>query len=193
MNPQILAPIITGLFSLTAALAGVWFKDYLERRRDRQNTVPSSVIHSEPIPLPSKEITWLGALLRAALLSGVVWILGAISRAVRPWGEHDGIHYEAIISFLVLVILSITILWQHRRSGLLIGQFRYQLELFGIWVGYAIGWLLIDQFSSVWEDLLAVLTGWWLGFALLGGIALHYMVKRIAAREVRQWHAPNAW
>jgi len=193
MNPQILAPIITGIFSLAATLAGVWFKDYLEQRRNRQNPVPDSGTRSEPIPLSPKKFTWVGAVLRAALLSGVVWVLGAISRSLRPWGEHDGIHYEALISFLVLFILSVTVLWQRRRDGLFIGQLRYQLELFGIWAGYAIGWLSVDQFSSVWDDLLAVQSGWWLAFALLGGMLLHLMVRRIAARgEVNQQHAPNA-
>ena len=183
MNPQIVAPIITGIFSLTAALAGVWFKDYLEQRRNKQNTVPPIVTPSEPDALPSKETPWFGVLLRAALLSGAVWILGNISRSVRPWGERDGIHYEALISLFVLFVLSVAILWQNRRHGLFIGQLRYQLELFGIWAGYTIGWLLTDQFSSLWDDLLLVQTGWWLGFALFGGMVLHFMLKRIAARR----------
>lgn len=116
-----------------------------------------------------------------AFFGVVALAIGIVSRLVRPMIDGP-IHYESIVSGLLLIALCFVLLgllksfpFQRALVGLLIG-------LFAIWCGYFCGWTAVH--GSVWDDLIAVAAMMWLVSSLTGSVIL-YIHKSRTARQKR--------
>ena len=170
MDSNVTAAIISGICSIASALGAVFLKEYLGRRRcisptsTTQAREPVQPTHPE-VPRPesvaaSTRKTWK----RPASIVFGSWIFGMVTRAMRPYMLSNGVHYEFLISLVVLIIVVLTIAFYHRKKGALLG---FQLENVALWAGFASGWSLVH--GGVWGDLLAVTIPWWMGCAIVGG------------------------
>jgi len=89
-------------------------------------------------------------------------IVGTISSLVRPYANYHGIHYEAIISLILTIGVSIylSLYFDNRRHY---HQYRllYIINTLVIWIGYSLGlWLAADNFlteSLVINGLVAII------------------------------------
>ena len=164
METAVVTSLIAGMFSLATALGSVWLKQYLE---NRSSTLSPT---SPPLPLPQNEAgerrqSVSLVLLRAVSIIAFGFSLGAISRFIR-YQIPGRIHYEAIVSLVILVGFSLILALARRRPSGRVWQ--YQLELFSLWAAHLAGWSIVNQ--SIWTDIVGVLGIWWFGCALIGGI-----------------------
>jgi hypothetical protein len=93
----------------------------------------------------------------------VGFVMGVGSRLLRD-AVHGPIHYEAIASLAVLVILSASLAASHRGARTSI--WLYELEAFSLWAAFLSGWSLVH--GGVWSDALVAFGAWWLGAAVVG-------------------------
>ena len=103
--------IISGVFSLAAALGSVWLKDYLERRRTEAADVSVDVTRpAKPERPATGRWSWYRPLV--VFLGG--FFVGVLSRWIRPMITGP-VHYEALGALAVLVVVSLWLALDHRR------------------------------------------------------------------------------
>lgn len=169
MSESTLVALISGIFSLLSALGAVFLKDYLDGRRLRTPAIappkpgPGTIATDELLPPPRPP--GLRFLRRPVEIVVASFALGVVTRALRPMLEVDGIHYESLGAWALLVIGVVGLAVHHRKNG---WQLPYQLENLALWTGYASGWSLVH--GGVWGDLLGVTIPWWMGCAIVGGL-----------------------
>ena len=163
METAIVTCVISGVFSLATALGSVWLKHNLEQR--------------DPAPVPSKrkvtgekrvivhyERGWSLSRPLAVLLGG--FVIGIMSRILRPRLQFGRVHYEMLATLVLLAVIGILLMLIHRKSRR--GFWLYQLETISLWAAFTSGWSLTHGY--VWSDLLTTTAGWWLAWALAGGM-----------------------
>lgn len=182
MDTHILATIISGVFALVAALGSVTLSELLLRKRlDHQNersVAPhASSSPKKDLPAPTTDLTREVIWMRPLLIVSASWVLGNISRALRPMLGVGGLQYEALASIVLLVAIALALVVYHRSHNPKRGQGFYQLEVLALWAGFASGWSMVHGYA--WEDLIGVCVACWLGCAIVGGIILKLMSKRL--------------
>jgi len=117
-------------------------------------------------PRPISTVT-IGALLFFAAL-----VAGGVSAKLRPYAEFGGVHYEAIVSFVSLVLLSLFLV--RGRGPVCLKKWLgiYQIKTLCLWGGFIIGWSIAFDTTTgrslaKFVTLLGVL---WLGCALVGSL-----------------------
>ena len=125
---------------------------------------------------PAREVMWM----RPLLLVCASWVLGNIARTLRPVMSAGGVHYEALVSMIILFATALALVAYHRRERPGHGQRFYHLELLALWTGFTSGWSIVH--GDAWDDLIGVTVTSWLVCAILGG-SLLVMFQRLAKRE----------
>lgn len=174
MDTEVLTTLISGICSIVSAFGSIYLRVVLKRRGQHQSQPPKTI---EQEPEADKPSHLSSSYTRPLLIVAGAWVLGNISRALRPVMYADGIHYEALLALLILVVVSCWLAFYHGRSRVPKRQLSYQLEVFALWAGYASGWSMIH--GAVWSDLVAVSFAWWLGCAVVGGIVVHLVSKKV--------------
>lgn len=163
------------MFALVAALVNGFLNDYLRRREERAGVAISTLTEQKlyaSTTRSTREVIWM----RPLLIVCASWVLGNVSRALRPSLDLGGIHYEALVALFLLIATSLALVIYHRSHSPVRGQGFYQLEVFALWAGHVSGWSMVH--GSAWGDLIVVNIAWWLGCAVVGGGLLGLMVKR---------------
>lgn len=81
------------------------------------------------------------------------------------------IHYESIVSGILLILLCFVMLGRVIRFPYKRALVGLQLGLFGIWMGYFLGWTMIH--GEIWSEFVAVSAGMWGTSAFVGFIILY--------------------
>ena len=166
MDTSIATSLISGLFAVAAALGSVWLKHYLERQKESGN---SPISHNEQ---------GSGAI-RPAVILACGYLAGALYRTFK--GD-SGISTEnaAVIGFWIFSIVSfIALTLYHRRSAR--GFWPYQMDTLALWTAFFPGFFF--AFGNVrtdrdFFDAASTWIGFWLAFAILGGLAMVIMRPR---------------
>jgi hypothetical protein len=98
--------------------------------------------------------------------------LGILSAYCRPYFNIDGIHWEAIVSMVVLVTLNVVCLMlisTDKRKGY--GWF-YSILTLLLWTGYVLGWSFVN--GDFMEDLIGVGTMTAIVAILIGMVVFYY-------------------
>jgi hypothetical protein len=181
MSTQLLAAVLSGAFSLTAAFGSIFLKDYLDRRRERRadTAARTSALQSDPRVQEQthRSLTWM----RPLLLTFGAFALGSVDIALRDSLTVNHVHYGALISLGLLLLTSVFLILSHRSSLSAHYQLRFQLELLALWAGYFSGWSVGNK--AVWDDVIVVCLGWWIGSAFAGGIILRLTRFKIGVRH----------
>lgn len=190
MDAQILSTIISGIFSVGAAVGSVLLKDYLDRRRVQHAPSPAIAERpsepATPSKTPSPSATARSAtkptqhtvstlLIPISIVIGGA-LLGIAARLFRPYAGVDGVHYESLTAWAILIAICITLVVHNRKSHGLPGHLLYQLENLALWSGFTCGWSLVHGYF--WGDLVTLSIAWWLGCSLLGSIILAVLQTR---------------
>lgn len=190
MDAQILSTIISGIFSVSAAVGTVLLKDYLDRRRIRDAPSPATVESpSEPATLsktPSPSATARSAakptrhivstlLIPFSIVVGGA-LLGIVTRLLRPYAKVGLVHYEVLAALAILIAICIILVVRNRKSHGFSGHLLFQLENLTLWAGFTCGWALVHGYF--WSDLVVFILAWWLGCSLLGSIILAVLQKK---------------
>lgn len=72
-------------------------------------------------------------------------LLGMASAYCRPYLDTGGIHWDAIISLIILVVINIAWLYQISRTLQLNYSRAYLANTFLLWLGYYLGWIVIND------------------------------------------------
>ena len=137
--------IIAGIFSIISALASIWLKDYLERKR---TSIPSS---SEKAKFRKEQKEMLAP--RWNIFRPLIILFGGffIGGMNTPFGS----------PLLVLVSLGLALNHRHR------GFWLFQLEIFTLWAAFLSGGWAIG-YPLLWSLNYVII--YWLGCAIIGGI-----------------------
>ena len=176
METAVITSLISGAFSLATALGAVWLKHYLETRP--QPSAPARAPEAAaqtPRPQSARKHSLASLLIRACVVIVVGFALGAISRVARDWFTGP-IHYEAVASLFVLVLISLVLAL--RRPSLGARTWLYQLEVLSLWAAYLSAWSLVNR--AVWSDAVVTFSAWWLGCAVLGGVLVAIRARHAA-------------
>ena len=176
METAVMTSLISGAFSLATALGAVWLKHYLESRP--QPSAPARAPEATPEiprPQPASQPSLASLLIRACVVIVVGFALGAMSRVARDWFT-GSIHYEAIASLFVLVLLSLVLALRRPSRGA--RTWLYQLEVLSLWAAFLSAWSLINW--AVWSDAVMTFSAWWLGCAVLGGVLVAIRARHAA-------------
>lgn len=122
------------------------------------------------VRLEKKSTRWRTNWFIVFAITGLV--SGAISRNARDSGP---IHYEAIVSWAFLMVMSFVAMRLNRRQPRHSALIDFNLQAFFLWFAFLAGWSVVNE--SIWEDILLVLGAWWLGVALVGTLALVLLQK----------------
>ena len=174
METAIITSLIAGCFSLATALGTVWLKHYLETRTPSSTPVQASPRPPAP-PSPPTFGRPSAILVRATAVVAIGFILGAASRVIRD-AIPGPVHYEAIVSLAVLVVVSALLAFSHRRARN--SMWVYQLEVFSLWAAFESGWSLVN--GGIWSDALFAFGAWWLGCAVLGAVLVRARTRSAA-------------
>ena len=176
MDTQVLTSVITGMFSLCSALGSVLLNVHLDRQKEKPTALQPSTSTEQnqraSATDSTREVMWM----RPLLIVCASWVLGNISRALRTPLGVGGVHYEAIVSLVLLIASALALVVYHRSHSPGCGQGFYQLEVLALWAGFASGWSMVH--GHAWDDLVVVSVAWWLGCAIVGGIILRLLAKR---------------
>lgn len=173
MSDSVVPAVISGICSIVSALGAVFLKDYLETRRSRttSSTTQSGAeaggtsrraLSTSPFSLRD----WALWKRPASIVAGS-FVIGLVTRALRPLFEIGSIHYESVGALAILVALALWLVVYHRRKR---SQTLYQLENCALWTGFASGWSAAH--GEVWGHFLEVLVPWWVGSAIVGAIVV---------------------
>lgn len=114
-----------------------------------------------------------------AMLGGLGWLIGAASRALRPYADINGLHLEAVGTLALL--LGVT-LWRLIKHGLAHKQqraiSRYSAEILLMWAGLIAGWTRVN--AAIWGDALMVWSAWGVGSLCVGALILRLWHRRSA-------------
>ena len=157
--------IITGAFSLAAALGSVLLKHQLEHPREEPRE------HNEAPP--ARSVGKAGQFLPVLSLLLAAFICG-LGTAIGKRARHP--EWSAILFFLMIVGL-VGVLWRYISRDAK-HHLPLQLQIFAVWAGYASGWFAIEQRADIWLDALLV----WLISATVGAIALGIAASRKRSR-----------
>lgn len=138
---QTLTTIISGFFSVTAALGSVWLKHRLEQ--PNLPVAPQNIRSSAYI---------------ASVRPLLVLLAGFVTGAASRYYDHDGRS-----TLVAVVVLSLVLVFVHRRSRR--GFWPYQLDNAAQWASFTAGYSLVG--GHVWSFSAAL--AWWIGCALAGG------------------------
>ena len=161
MDKSILTTVITGIFSLAAALGSVWLKDLLERRRLAFGSRPGGA--EVPATPPTAQPRSRGRLRPLFVFLGG-FALGIINRALEPF--FGSIHW--VVNWVFVIIIggvAFRMALSHRRSGA--SFWPYELEVSAIWTAWAAGWSLVH--GGVWDATVRAALFFWLICAVVGG------------------------
>lgn len=103
---------------------------------------------------------------RLGAAAGAGWAIGALSRALRPWADMDGLHLDAIVALSLLIGASLWRAWVHSAPKHEAGGRRYSAEAMTLWAGMCAGWIRIE--GAVWEDAIGAFGGWGIVCTIVG-------------------------
>lgn len=181
METAVVTSLISGAFSLATAVLSVWLKQYLEERRRTVAVAQPQAARVEGVEVRSVPRHWNVSRPFLVLLGG--FIVGVVSRTLRDVMRSGGVHYEALLSIVLLGGTCLVLALNHRKSEQ--GFWPYQLEVFALWAAYTSGWSLVH--GHVWSDLIALTFLWWMACAFVGGL-----VVIVARRKGRLATVPPA-
>jgi hypothetical protein len=101
------------------------------------------------------------------------WATGCLSYKLRPFCEIANIHLEALATIVLLSATTIWLAWRTRVTDRKNSTF--QLRLVALWTSFVSGWSAMH--GNLWEDLVVVALGWWLGCSVVGA-AIVFFPKR---------------
>jgi hypothetical protein len=185
MDAQIISTIISGVFSIAAALGSIVLKDHLDRLRAQESVSPAARVEnpyeSPQVPTtpikprhaqPPAKPTYLSSRVLLIPISTVVVgaIVGMVSRLFRPYANVGGTHYESLTAFAILTVSCLVLVIHNRNGQGFLGHLLYQLENLALWSGFACGWSLIHGYF--WGDLVGVSIAWWVCCSVFGSVVL---------------------
>ena len=101
----------------------------------------------------------------------IPWVglsLGAISRWSRPFLFRE-VHWDAVISIVVMLLISLVYLRRCYRGRLVIALGYYQSGLISLWTMFAVGWCAVH--GSIFNSLVETCAALWFVLAV-GGLVL---------------------
>lgn len=119
-------------------------------------------------------------------------IVGSVSVTLRPYSEVSGVHYEALISLLLLIFISLLLVSAKTDINLKKQIMIYLLQTFCLWSSFVIG-------SAVFYDStngmslgrfvargILTFSGWWLACAIIGSLLA------LCIYTWRKWMTPKS-
>ena len=109
-----------------------------------------------------------------------MFVLGAVTSALRPFFRIGLVHVEAIVALVLFFGVLLAILLRPDRDH---PQRGFQLTNLAAWMGLAAGFLLV--YGSLWDDVYGMAS---VGAALsagIGGVITHFMSNRKKPRTLR--------
>jgi hypothetical protein len=95
--------------------------------------------------------------------------LGASSRLSRPYLNVNGLHWDALVSIVLLCVVSLGLLIRCYRARFIMATCYYQSGLISLWTSFVVGWCLAA--GSVFAPLFQTCAMWWFGWAVIGLIS----------------------
>ncbi|MGH1338851.1 MAG: hypothetical protein ACRBFS_22235 [Aureispira sp.] len=92
--------------------------------------------------------SWYGIIVGASLL------LGGLSAYCRPYFNNGGVHWEAIIALLLLIIMNITWLLFVRSTKRKNYRWAYSINTMLLWMVFLVGWSFVSE--RFMDDLVLV-------------------------------------
>jgi len=157
MEQNLTAVIISGVFSVIAALGSVWLKHQLEQFRSE----------ASPLTETSRERSTSGprafSLIRSALVLIVAFAAGAIYCYYKT-PPREIVVVPAFYLFTVVAFLGLVLAHRRHPNGI----WSYELDCFAFWAAFLSGFSVI--FGQVWSDAFLATAMFWLFFAVVGGL-----------------------
>ena len=116
-----------------------------------------------------------------ALLFVAASVFGGITAQLRV--ANAGVHYEAIIALVMLVLVSLLLVIARKRASLTQQIGIYLIKTLCLWGGFAFGWIIVHEStpSMAPARFLFVLSGWWIVSVFIGTLlsaGLYMLYKR---------------
>lgn len=175
---EIIAAIISGIFSVVAVVAGI----VLAERYRRQPATGSGTGPSPPPDTPPPD--WL-ALVGLPVLPAIIgFALGYGSQTVLAEWDAGGWNMGSLLSFVLVLVTTADFVRDERHKPWRFAIASYQLKIFSLWTAYAAGTLLAVGYW--WDDVVNISVGWWVSSALIGGLLLKVMDYRRLVTDYRR-------
>ncbi|MHC5115325.1 MAG: hypothetical protein ACYTGP_12960 [Planctomycetota bacterium] len=129
-----------------------------------------------PRIVPAREPSDAIRITGTGLLAVVCLLLGIAARLMRPL--FVGVHWEALVGFILLGVLCVVSVIVHRRIPWRRALLTLEVQVATIWLTFVVGWSFVEK--KFWSDLLGVAAGWWLACAIVSPLLL------VAIQRVRQ-------
>lgn len=106
------------------------------------------------------------------------FLLGVFCAFIRPYINTGGMHWEAVVSLIILIVLNAAWLYKIASTLQLHYKRAYVANTLLLWLGFYLGWMVIN--SRFAEDLAFICGMGVLGGTIVGQLVFYFQNKRRA-------------